>query len=203
MRAVVALVCVLLASCKGEAPGDGDILVTGRLVDDETGRPVPRTTIYVHAFSDAVRKQVSLDPGEGSEFSLRLPTRNVRLRVADIGDEYALWERTFTVDGDILEQEVRLKPLHWIRLHGRILVDDGTGPRPLPRGDGGIGSRAMVSFSPGGRMHEDLSDSSYWVRVPRQRVRVSCLNSAEMPTEREIDLTGATEVEREYDVILR
>jgi len=184
-------------------PGDGPVLVKGRLLDDETGRPVPRTTIYVHAFSDDVRKSVSLDPGEGSTFSLRLPTRSVRLRVADIGDEYALWERTFALDGDTLDQEVRLKPLHWIRLHGRILVGDDQGLHPLPRGDGGTGSRALVSFRPGGRMHEDFSDSSYWVRVPRERIRVQCLDSAEMPEKKVIDLTGATEAEREFDVILR
>ncbi len=89
--ALVLFLPLVLEGCAGKEAGSGDFLVRGRLLDDETGLPVSRSTIYVHAFNDSTGFQVSLEPADSSEFgarvsiaedgsySVRVPRRALRL----------------------------------------------------------------------------------------------------------------------------
>ncbi len=193
---------LLGAGCGGGAGvGEQDLCVrvTGRLVDDETGRPVSRDAIYIHAFNDEVPYQVSLEPDDETTFELGAPEPNVRLRIADTSNEYELYERTFTVENGALDVEVRLKPTHWVRLHGTVLWRDGAAPRPLREGDGNV-RHGQVSLGRYGLHAQE--DGTYATRVPRERFEVLVINTSYSPQPREVDLRGVTGEEHELDFVL-
>lgn len=172
----------------------------GRIVDAETGAPVPRTSIFVHAFDDATKRQVSLKPDDDDAFELTAPAATVRLRVADTSGRYELNQQTFTVTGGAWDGTIRLVPTHFVRLHGRILWRDGDRLRPPSEGDGrvvnaflGIGGKSGVY---------PKEDGSYSVRVPRELIRILPVNTSLGPNPATLDLAGFEGDEKEYDIIL-
>jgi hypothetical protein len=193
-----------LAACSGGVPLGSGTRVTGRLVDDETGKPVARSTFYVHAFDDAAKLQVSLDPSDDTDFALTMggtsvDGRRIRLRIPDLSHTYELWESTLEEQDGVLDVEVRLKPTHWVRLHGKVLWRDGDRLRPIHEGDGNV-RHAMVRAGPAGLRPD--RDGSYSVKAPRELLPVLTIDTNRSAHPKEIDLRGVTEDEFEVDVVL-
>lgn len=194
---VVPLACV---RCGDDVAGSGAILVTGRLADADTGQPVSRRTFYVHAFNDAIDKQVSLDPADSSEFALRLREPEIRLRIYDRKDKYRLYEQTFIAKAGVLDVEVRLEPTHWIVLHGRVLWRDGAGLLyPLGEGDGNV-RNGDLNVGPHGL--EPDEDGNYSVRASRELHQIQSINTNYVHVPKEVDLRGDLGDEHRFDVIL-
>jgi hypothetical protein len=169
-------------------------------VDAETGKDVPREGFWVHGFSDSVKGQVTLrEPSKRSTFSLVLPARDVRLRVSDDSNTYRLYEERFTATSDLLEVEVRLVPAHHIRLHGRVLERHAGRLVPLRRGPG-LGDTPFVLVGRAGL--DPAEDGSYSVRVPRERLALSTLNTSLSPWPLEVDLSRETGADYRLDVVL-
>ena len=183
--------------------GSGDVVVRGRLVDAETGEPVRRDRVYVHAYDDGTKVQVSLEPDKtASNFELRLPSPEIRLRVYDMEHVHALYEKRFTAPADgKLDVEVRLEPTHWIRLHGHICYRVGDKVWPVDHGDGSIGSAPLVDIGPCSWISYD-DDGAYSVLVPRELLKITMLDTNCHPVPAELDLRGATGDEREFDLYL-
>jgi hypothetical protein len=199
-RALAGLLFVLGAvACARETVPTGGVRVRGRLVDDTTGIEVPRRDFWVHGFSDSVKEQVSLPSAPESSFSLVLPARDVRLRVADGSNRYRLYEERFTATGDVLDVEVRLVPTGWVRLHGRVLVRDGARLRPPPI-TGEMGSMPRVHV--GRALLEYREDGSYSERVPRELLRVLTTDTALDVHPKEVDLRGVTADDHALDFVL-
>jgi hypothetical protein len=200
VRVRLALVLAVASGACGSPPGQ-DLRISGRLVDAETGRPVPRTAIYIHAFDDATKRRVTLDPEQGDDsFELTTTWPLVRLRVADTSNEYRLDERTLTVTGAAWDGTIRLVPTHWVLVHGRVLWRDGTTLRPPSQGDGNV-RHAGVSFGrAGGVRHAE--DGSFSVRLPRESLPILTIDTNRTPAQKSLDLTGVTGDEFAFDVIL-
>ena len=200
---IVAL--LLLAGCSaGSSLGSGTE-VRGRLVDAETGKPVPRSTFYVHAFDDAAKLQVSLDPDDDADFSLRMTGtsidgRKIRLRIPDLSNTYELWEQTFEEQDGVLDVDVRLKPTHWVRLHGKVLWRDGAVLRPLGEEKQGNVRNAQVSAGRVG-LRPDAA-GNYSVKAPRELLKVLTINTNRRAEPSEIDLSAFKGDEFEQDVTL-
>ena len=201
------LVALALAAsgCGARVAGHGDYVIRGSLVDSETGAPVSRKDVYVHAFNDEIKRQTSLDPEDSAAFTVRMPRPAVRLRVAEMTGRYRLEETTLTVPPEGLDHVVRLVPTHYILMKGRFLVREGVQWVPVPpqRRDGAIGGRPLPSFLlegevPAGFRVTFREDASYEVRLPRARVRVQVLDTPLTPDPKSIDLTGVKE-----DVVVR
>jgi hypothetical protein len=189
--------------------GPGNIEVRGRLVDAETGAPVKRDRVYVHAFNDATKVQVSLEPDKtASSFELRLPSPEIRLRVYDMDRVHALFEKNFTAPADgKLDVEVRLEPTHWIRLHGHFYYREDGKVRPVDHGEPSIDNRPRIGGSPiihiGPRSsvyYDD--DGAYSLLVPRELLKIGMVDTPCHPVPAELDLRGATGDEREFDLYL-
>jgi hypothetical protein len=200
MRLLLALLAASLAGCANGSAPPGSVVVRGRIVDAETGEPVPRTSIHVHAFDDATKRKVSLAPEDDDAFELTAPAATVRLRVADTSGRYLLNEQTFTVAGGVWDGTVRMVPTHHVHLHGRILWRDGEKLRPPSEGDGSV-QHAFLGIGPkyGVRPAED---GSYSVRVPRELLPLRTVNTSRGPNPATLDLTGFEGDEKEYDIIL-
>ena len=182
------------------SPSGPNFTVSGRIVDAETGAPVPRTSIFVHAFDDATKRQVSLSPEDDDAFELTAPAATVRLRVADTSGRYELSEQTFTVTGGAWNGTIRLVPTHFVHLHGRILWRDGDKLRPPSEGDGNV-SHASVYFGRSGAVRP-APDGSFSVRLPREVLVLRTINSARTPVLESLDLTAVEGDEKECDIIL-
>jgi hypothetical protein len=213
--AVLTVVMALLAS--HEAPTgssrydggakfrslEGSIRVTGRLVDAETRRPVTRAQIWIHGFNDAFDAQASLEPGpDRNDFELFLPAPDLRLRIADRSDEYALFERLFVAKDGQLDVEIALQPTHWLVLRGRVLWDDHGTLRPVGRGRHPVVGAPIIDVFPDGHLNRD-SEGRYEGRVPREELEFSAVSTALRLEPSRLDLRGATEDERELDLIFR
>jgi hypothetical protein len=120
-----------------------------------------------------------------------------------VSHEYEVFEQNFTATGGVLDVEVRLKPSHWIVLHGKVLWRDGAKLRPIRDGDGNV-SHALISIhqQDSAEMLSLADDGSYCVRVPREALRICAVDTNRAPNPNAIDLRGATEAERQFDVIL-
>lgn len=204
MRAACPLVLLTTLAACGGGPFGGGTRVTGRLVDDETGKPVARTTIYVHAFDDAAKLQVSAAPSSATDFALTMTGtsidgRKIRVRVPDLSNTYELWEKTFEEQDGVLDVDVRLKPTHWVRLHGKVLWRDGDKLRPLAEGDGNV-RHAMVSAGRAGL--RPGPDGTYSVKAPREVLKILTIDTNRSASPREIDLSGVTADDFEQDVTL-
>ncbi|MCE9637681.1 MAG: hypothetical protein K8T90_18430 [Planctomycetes bacterium] len=206
MRTLHSLVALLaLIGCSGGGPLGSGTEVRGRLIDDETGKPVARSTMYVHAFDDAAKLQVSLDPDDDEEFSLRMTGtsidgRKIRLRIPDLSNTYELWEQTFEEQDGVLDVDVRLKPTHWVRLHGKVLWRDGEVLRPLGEEEQGNVRNAQVSAGRVGLRPD--SAGNYSVNAPRELLKVLTINTNRNAHPKEIDLSGFKGDEFEQDVTL-
>jgi hypothetical protein len=202
-RLWTAVACLLLAVSAGGCARDvvpaGGVRVTGRLVDDTTGKDVPRREFWVHGFSDSVKKQVSLSSAPEPTFSLVLPARDVRLRIADGSNQYRLYEQRFTATSDVLDVEVRLVPTGYVRLHGRVLVRDGARVRPPPI-TGQMGFMPRVHVGPAGLDYRE--DGSYSARVPRELLAVRTINTPLGIHPKEVDLRGVTTDDHALDFVL-
>jgi hypothetical protein len=188
--------------------GSGAIEVRGRLVDAETGKAVARTQIWVHGFNDEADYEVSLERDEdATSFVLRLPERKVRLRVYDGEHVYALFEKNFMAPASgPLDVEVRLEPTHWIVLHGRVLNRDGDVLTPVRREESAdlrprMGGDPIIGIGPAGSVYYD-DDGNYTVRVPRELLEITTLDTNRVANPRQLDLRGVKEDERAWDVIL-
>jgi hypothetical protein len=189
--------------------GPGNFEVRGRLVDAETGAPVKRDRVYVHAFNDATKVEVSLEPDKtASTFELRLPAPEIRLRVYDMERVHALYEKNLVAPADgKLDVEVRLEPTHWIRLHGHFYYRVGDKVWPVDQGDRSIGGPPRIGGCPlidiGPRSWVDYDDDgSYSLLVPRELLKIRMVDTACHPVPAELDLRGATGDEREFDLYL-
>ena len=199
---LVALVlCAqLLPGCTKQRSGSA-VHVTVRLVDDETGKPVSRAGNYVHAFNDATGHQVSLDPADETEFELEMPAPEIRLRVPDRTNTYELFEEDFVAKDGVLDVEIRLRPTHWIRLHGTLLWKDTDGTlRPLSEGDGNVRKAALsagrgVGFAPG-------SDGTYSVNAPREVLEIVSINTNYRHAPTRVDLSNETGDDYALDLVL-
>jgi hypothetical protein len=207
-----ALSCALDRGCivtRGERTvhesgcGPGNIEVRGRLVDAETGAPVRRDRVYVHAFDDATKVQVSLEPDPtASTFELHLPSPEIRLRVYDMEGVHALYEKSFTAPADgKLDVEVRLEPTHWIRLHGHFYYRVADRVWPVDNGDGSMGCCPLIEIGPRSSVDHD-DDGAYSLLVPRELLKIGMVDTACHPVPAELDLRGATGDEREFDLYL-
>jgi len=183
--------------------GPGNVEVRGRLVDAETGAPVPRDEFYVHAFNDAEKLHVTLDPdATESAFRVHLPSPQIRLRVFDHARRYELFEERFTAPADgELDVGVRLVPTHWIRLHGHIYYRSGDRLRPVDRGDGSMGGCPLIHIGPRSWVNYD-DDGAYSILVPRELLKIRMVDTPCHPVPAELDLRGATGDEREFDLYL-
>ena len=199
MRALPALVLAAAAAACGSQPA-ANVTISGRIVDAETGRPVARKSIFIHAFDDATKRQVSLRPADDDAFELTTTWPTVRLRVADVSDEYRLDEQTFTVTGNAWDGTIRLVPTHWVLLHGRLLWRDGARLRPPSEGDGAV-RHAFLGIGPKHDVHA-ADDGSYSVRVPREVVAILTVNTSLAPSQKSLDLTAVQGDEFAHDVIL-
>jgi len=200
MRALLALVLAVAAGACG-SPSGPSYTISGRLVDAETGRPVPRTAIYIHAFDDATKRQVTVEREEDDDsFVLKTTWPVVRLRVADTSNEYRLDERTLTIAGDAWDGTIRLVPTHRVRVHGRVLWRDGTKLRPPSEGDGRV-SEAHVYFGRDGGA-DCTEDGSYSVRLPREKFDILTINTSLSPAQKSLDLSAVKGDEFAFDVIL-
>jgi hypothetical protein len=201
---ILAILGVSVAACAGDAPPADGVRVTGRIVDAESGLAVPRDHVFVHGFSDDVKAQVSLRPETGTApFSLDLPTRNVRLRVADTTKQYELWEQTFTADAATLDREVRLVPTHWVLVHVGVRWRDGDKLRPLEEGDGNV-RKASLAFSPSAdsSSYDHMGSSSYSVRLPRRKYDVLLINTNRSVSPKTFDLSGVAGEETTAEFVL-
>lgn len=181
----------------------GAVRVIARLIDAETHRPVPRTSLWIHGFNDALDAQASLEPGvDLASFELWLPAPELRLRIVDKTDEYVLFEQRFVADGPRLDLEIALQPTHWIRLHGRVLWDDGGTLRPVGYEGNPVVGPPMISIGRAGGVHSD-DDGRFSIRVPREELETDVISSRLRVHPRRLDLRGATEAERALDLVLR
>jgi hypothetical protein len=199
VRALLALVLAVATGACG-SPSGPSFTVSGRLVDAETGRPVPRTAIYVHAFDDATKRKVSLSPDDDDAFELRTTWPVVRLRVADTSNEYRLDERTLTIAGDAWDGTIRLVPTHRVRVHGRVLWRDGANLRPPSDGDGTVRHAHVFFGRAGGADHAE--DGSFSVRLPREALQILTINTGLSPAQKSLDLSAVQGDEFAFDVIL-
>ena len=189
-------------------PGKGYTL-RGRLLDTETGRPVSRRTVYIHAFNDEVPHQVTLDPADTPEFSLTMPRPAIRLRVYDREHIYALYEATLVATAEVTRNEVRLRPTGWVRLHGKVLWRDGKRWRPPSEGGGEVRKVFLAFRTEAGPLRPasvyPAHDGSYSLRAPRERLRVSVVNTSLDLEAQVIDLRGVAgdEVERDIRLVER
>ncbi|MCP5024496.1 MAG: hypothetical protein GY930_22365 [bacterium] len=170
-------------------------------MDDKTGEPVSRETMYAHAFNDSLGKQVSLKPGGDDRFELCIAGPEIRLRIPDLSDTYFLFEQDYAVEGSMLDIEVRLKPTHWILLHGTMQWEDGNGDlHPLYEG-GAIARKASLSAGPVGLSPFD--DGHYSVRAPRKLLEFLSINTSYVHSPRVVDLRGETGDEYELNFVFR
>jgi len=198
--AAIAAAVPAVTACAGDS-SENIVHVTVRLVDDETGEPVSRAQNYVHAFNDATGHQVSLEPADETGFELEIPLPEIRLRVPDRTNTYELFEETFVAENGVLDLEIRLRPTHWIRLHGTVLWRDSDGTlRPLSEGDGNVRKAALtlgrsVGLSPG-------PDGSYSVKAPREEMEVLSINTNYHHAPARVDLSGETGDDYEVNFVL-
>lgn len=196
---LLVLTALLAPGCAGDA-SSGTVRVTGRVVDAETGEPIERSHMYVHAFNDATGHQVSLKPTGSSEFELEMPDPEIRLRVPDLSDEYELYEERFVAEDGALDVTVRMQPTHWVRLHGTVLWRDADGTlRPTSEGDGNV-RKARLSAGPVGFDTED--DGTYSVRAPRESLKILSINTNYHHTPRVLDLSDVTADDYEFHIVL-
>jgi hypothetical protein len=201
MRLLLLFLAATLAGCTAATAPPGSVVLRGQLVDAETGKPVPRTSIYVHAFDDATKRQVTVNPDEDEDsFELTTQWPVVRLRVADKSKEYELNEQTLTVTGSAWNGTIRLVPTHRVLVRGRVLWRDGDKLRPPSEGDGGV-RHAQVSFGRAGGVPL-ADDGSYRVRLPRQSLPILTINTSRKPAQKSLDLSAVQGDEFAFDVIL-
>lgn len=201
MRVLLLLLAPMLAACARAPSPPGSVVLRGKLVDAETGEPVSRGAVYIHAFDDATKRQVSLSPdADEDSFELTAPAATVRLRIADTSKRYELNEQTFTVSGGAWNGTVRMVPTHFVRLHGRVLWRDGDKLRPPSEGDGRV-RHAGVSFGPGGGVSYD-EDGSFSARLPRKSLKILLINTSLSPAQDSLDLSAFTGDEQDFDIIL-
>jgi len=198
--AVLAVAAAVTAggACARDPGGPGTLL-TGRLVDGETGRPVSRSTVWIHAFDDVAGRQESLRPSAGSDFALRIEGQEIRLRVADLSNTYELHQETLSARDGAIDVDVRLRPTHWVRLHGTVLWRDGARLRPLREGDANVRSAAVQAGRVG--LAPDAA-GTYSVKVPRELLKVLTINTNRAAYPKEIDLSGFAGDAFEQDVVL-
>ena len=197
---LLGLLPLALGACGQRVAGAGDRVLRGRLVDDETGQPVSRESVYLHAFRDGAGQQVSLEPARSSTYALRVGGPDVRLRVSAGAGEYHLYEETLVVPPEGLEHEVRLVPTHWVRLHGRVLWQDGARWRPPSEGDGNL-SKVRIDIDGVGGLRI-AQDGTYSRRVPRTLLRFATVNTDRWIEPTELELTGFEGDERRLDLHL-
>lgn len=200
MRIAPLLLAATLAACSRGVPPSGAVVVRGHVVDDETGKPVPRTTIYVHAFDDAKKRQVTAAPKADDSFELTAPAPTIRLRVADTSDRYLLNEQTFAATSATVDMTIRLVPSHWVRLYGRVLWRDGDWLRPTSQGGADVAS-AFLGIGPKSGVRPNV-DGSYSVRVPREVVSILPVNTSRAPQPKSVDLRDVKGDEKQLDIIL-
>jgi len=189
-----------VGGCAGEPEG---FRIRGRLVDAETGEPVSRESIYVHAFHDATHHQVTLDPESASTYEVEMPAAEVRLRIADKSRRYKLYEERYVFEPGTNEFDVRLEQTHFVLLHGRVL-DKETG-KPLERSEGlGRAARMHIDEVNGdyGSVTVPKADGSFSVRVPRSLLRIRFVNTAKTPADPALDLRGVDGDTCERDVLM-
>lgn len=206
---VVLTLILLLCSCGCTGRGAGTVIVTGHVLDAETGKPVAREGIWIHVFRAGSSSPASAEPdADRSDFAIELDTLGsaagtagtiVRLRVADSTRAYETLEREITLTGGALDIDVRLVPTHWLRLHGRVLWRDGTNLRPVRDGSPDV-ENAQVHIGPHNLWA--AGSETYSILVPRELLRPSTVNTNHRVVPHEIDLRGATEAERALDLVL-
>jgi len=158
----------------------------------------------VPGFKDELGKETlgqhaSIEPDDDATFSMRLATPPVRLRIADTSGTYALLERTYTATDGRLDVEVKLAPTQWILLHGQVLFRDGARLRPIQEGDGKVNKTLLFV----GRASVDSAeDDSYFRKVPRALLPIRTVSKNRAIHPSSIDLRGATEAQRQIDLIL-
>lgn len=195
--ATLVAAALLLGGCAGEST----VRVTGQLLDAETGEPVPRTRIFVHAFNDAIGHQVSLEPNSETEFELEMPEPTIRLRIPDLSHEYELFEEDFVAEDGRLHVDVRLQPTHWVLLHGTVLWRDAEGAlHPLSEGDGNVRKASLTAGQYVGFPTD--ADGRYSVRAPRKLLRVLSINTNYVHAPREVDLREVEDDEYELNFVL-
>lgn len=191
----IAIVAIATMSCSDMR----GTRVSGCIVDDETGRPVAREEIWIHAFDDAAKRQVTLKPSGDTSFALRIEGDPIRLVVADISHAYKRYEKTLTAHDGAINVDVRLEPTHWVRFHGKLSWRDGARLRPIREGDGNV-SNALIDIG-GERLAPD-KHGAFSLRLPRERLEVWSLDTSRAAVPRVIDLTGYTGDEYEADLVL-
>lgn len=185
-----------LFACGGSSslpvsPSPGGYLLTGTIVDSETGAPISRRDIFVHAFNDSIDLEISLEPADESTFTVRLPLPEVRLRIADKSDQYHLFESRIDIPVAGLNHQVQLVPTHFVRLHGQLLtIENGVWKSKAP-GAGHFGiSFALDGDRPGIWPCTLSSSASFEVHLPRDRLRIFLIDTELSPNPSCIDLTG-------------
>lgn len=197
---LVASLLVVSTGCS-TVPGEGNVRVSGRLVDMETGRDVSRRNMIIHAFDDQAGEQVTLGKAKGSEFVFNTTSPLVRLRIVDTSHEYKLYEGGHIEFGDGIKLEAGLRPTHFVRVHGRVLMGSNHDSlRPIPSSPI-IGATPFVHI--GDRKLSPDSNGYYSTRLPRRLHRIQTINFGGTVHPYELDLRDYAEDEVQVDVTLK
>jgi hypothetical protein len=186
--------CSRHSSADPSGPGEGPVHVTGRLLDAETGRPVSRKTVWIHGFNDTrpdpkfpnVCEERSLAPDDPTTFAMNLLDPTIRLRVYDKSHAYEMFEVTLVAHDQALDVDVRLRPTHWVRLHGRVFWREGGALKPFVRKPERWKKNQIV-LSPGDSLEPD-EDGNFSHLVPRELLKVLLISSERRVTPHEVDL---------------
>jgi hypothetical protein len=199
---LVALLAAL-AACTPDEPGppapEAGYRLHGRILDAETGTPVSREHAYLHFFCDAIDVQKSFDPADLTSYDVRMPRAEIRIRIKDKTEEYALFEKTVTVDGNDREYDIRLVPTHFVLLRGRA-IDVATGQAVEQHGHGPL---LYFDAEPGdwGRSMVRLDDDgAFTLRVPRAKLRIQAVDTSKRIANPILDLTGFEGGETEFEL---
>ena len=201
-RALVFVAALLFAGCGcSVVPGEGDLRVSGWLVDAETGESVSREDIYIHAYDDTTGEQLTLEHSKSSEFAFDTESSVVRFLIVDKGHKYKKYERVYDLQKDGVELEAALQPTHFVRVSGRVLVGSSKEQlRPI-RSSPELGATPFVHLGDE-RLKLD-SSGRYSTRLDRELHRVQRLNFGGEVHPTELDLRGCEKDEFQFDVTLR
>jgi len=208
---VIGIAALAFSGCGPTIAGRGDYEIRGSIIDAETGAPISRSNVYVHVFNDLIKEQASPGLAVESTFTVRMLVPQVRLRIYDASSRYQLYETEFDVPESGLDHVARLMPTHYVLVKGRLMFLEGDTWIPLSpqvaRRFGkwpGLGFRLDGDREGSWSVRHD-SDASFEVRVPRERLLVSLINTGLEPVTDVVDLTGVTAdlVERDVQLVPR
>ncbi|MEO6708208.1 MAG: hypothetical protein ABI054_11845 [Planctomycetota bacterium] len=206
------LASLMLSGCGPRAVGKGDYEIRGSIVDDKTGEPVTRDGVSIQFCNEAIEYWAIPERLGESTFRVRMPPPTVRLRVFDETSRYEFYEKTVEVPRSGLDCQVRLIPVHFITLKGRVFVDEAgswvpmSPPEPRDYPPPPIRGYPVLSFDwemRGGYHCSPIdANGAYEAQLPCKLVKVIPLDGSTRPEPEFVDLTVVTAEIVERDIRL-